>query len=513
LRRERPTARWPGPVEASIRRRALIALAALAALGLGWPAAARAGAYRAALCDPGLHAHHADATFERSSHRYRSDASCEIGGDGLYVGRGEGSTDAGAWGAWMIRAPSGTAISALSVKAAGRARHGQVPELILDSAVGRRRFARPTADLRRYRWAGAPSRGLIARLRCRRHSGCPRGRGAAIRVKRLALVLEDGVDPRLKPTGSLLAPGSRRGVRTVAPVASDLGAGVRRILLQVNGTPVTAHTVGCRLVARIALRLQPCPARARARFVADTTAAPFRQGPNLVRVCAADYALTTAANRACARSRVRVDNLCPVSEIGGATTLHARVRRRGRRATVVGRALDADGVGIRGARVCVATRVRLRGAAERVAAAPVAGEDGRFRVALPPGPSREVRVACWPSATRAIERYLPLEVPARPRLRLRPRHPIANGSRVRFTVWLPGPANQGRRVRVQARSGRRWVDVRSGLAGSSGIYRATYRFHSTTGRRRYLFRALVPKQRGYPYEAGTSRTRGATVIG
>ncbi len=75
------------------------------------------------------------------------------------------------------------------------------------------------------------------------------------------------------------------------------------------------------------------PARAAraTRLAAATASPPFRQGPNLVRVCAADYAVTTAANRSCARRRVRVDNLCPVSEIGGATTLRARLRQRGRR--------------------------------------------------------------------------------------------------------------------------------------------------------------------------------------
>jgi hypothetical protein len=134
-------------------------------------------------------------------------------------------------------------------------------------------------------------------------------------------------------------------------------------------------------------------------------------------------------------------------------------------------------------------------------------------VQLPEGPSREVRIACWPSAAAAVERYLRLDVPVRPRLRLRPRHLIANGSRVRFTVWLPGPENRGRRVTIQARSGRRWVDVRSGLAGARGIYRAEYRFRSTTGRRRYGFRALVPRQRGYPYEAGTSSVEHVTVVG
>ena len=51
------------------------------------------------------------------------------------------------------------------------------------------------------------------------------------------------------------------------------------------------------LATTVALRLQPCPARATARFAAATASEPFRQGPNLVRVCAADYAVTTAANR------------------------------------------------------------------------------------------------------------------------------------------------------------------------------------------------------------------------
>ncbi|MGH2965789.1 MAG: hypothetical protein ACRDMH_10470 [Solirubrobacterales bacterium] len=506
-------ARSPAPAASWIGRRALVTVAALVALALGWPAAARAGTYRGALCNPDLPAYHADAAFERSSRRYRSSASCGIGGDGLYVGRGEGATGVGTWGAWVIHAPRGTVISGLSVKAAGRARRGQIPELVLDPAARPRPFARPTTELRRFRWAGAPSRSLAARLRCRRPSGCPRGRGGDIRIKRVALVLEDGVDPTLKPDGSLFGPGSRRGVQTVAPVAGDVGGGVRRILFQVNGEPVTAHTVGCRLVARIALRLQPCPGRASARFSAATASSPFRQGPNLVRVCAADYGVTTAANRSCVRRRVRVDNLCPLSGVGGAATLDARLRRRGRRATVVGQVLDGNGLGVRGARICLATRVRLRGLAEQVVAAPVTGEDGRFSATLPPGPSREVRVACWPSSGRAIERYLRLEVPARPRLRLRPRHPIANGSRVRFTVWLPGPENQGRRVKIQARAGHRWVDVRSGLAGARGIYRAGYRFRATTGRRRYRFRAVVPKQRGYPYEAGTSRVRRATVLG
>jgi hypothetical protein len=295
--------------------------------------------------------------------------------------------------------------------------------------------------------------------------------------------------------------------------ADDPGAGVRRFLLQVNGEPVSSRTLSCHLRDRIAVRLVPCPRHAAAGFAADTASPPFRQGPNRVRVCAADYSLTTASNRACERRRVRIDNLCPLSSVRGATILRARLHRHGGAATVAGRLVDEGGLGVSGARVCVATRVRRTGTPERIAAAPTTDADGRFRALLAQGPSREVRVAWWPNGGRALERYLHLEVPASPRLRLRPRHPIANGARVRFRVGLPGPAGAGRRVRVQAASGRHWIDVRSGRTGARGVYRARYRFHATTGRRIYRFRAVVPKQDGYPYEAGSSKVRRAVVIG
>jgi hypothetical protein len=492
--------------------KALVAVAIVAALMGTFASAARAGTYRAALCDPELGAYHADAAFERNSRRFVPGTSCGSGGDGLVVNRDRGASRPGAWGAWVIRTPSGIAIEGLSVKAAARKRAGQIAELLVDRGYRPVPFARPVGGLRRIRWSGAPAQALVARLRCRRPTGCDHGGRSRVRIKRVALVLRDFVDPTLRLEGSLLEPGSRRGIETIAPAATDIGGGVRRFLVQVNGVPVSGDTIGCRLSRRVGLRLEPCPARASARFTAATAAPPFRQGPNLVRICAADYAATTAANRACARRRVRVDNLCPVSEIHG-EALRARLRRDSRAATVAGRLLDQRGRGVIGARVCVAARTALPGAPEKVVAAPLTGRGGRFESELPPGPSREIRVAHWPGVAGAIERYMHLEVPARPALRLRPRHPIPNGGRVRFSVRLPGPRSQGRRVRIQARAGHRWIDLRSGLTETDGIFRASYRFRATTGRRTYRFRAVVPKQRGYPYEAGTSRVKRATVIG
>jgi hypothetical protein len=374
------------------------------------------------------------------------------------------------------------------------------------------RFATPTRRSRRFEWTGASTRAFAARLRCRRWFGCGRGRAARVRIKRLALTINDRVAPELRLGGSLFASGSRRGLEAVAASATDVGGGVRRFLLQVDGEPVSAQVVRCHLAGVTATRLRPCPGRAGGGFTANTAASPFRQGPNLVRVCATDYAATTAANRACTNGWVRIDNRCPISEIARGTTLRARLLRHRAAATVMGRLVDEGGRGVFGARVCVATRVTLAGAVERVAMVSLTGPDGGFRARIAAGPSRDVRVAYWPGP-RALERYLHLGVRVRPHLRLRPRRPIRNGNRVHFEARLPGPAPARRWVGIEVRVGRHWLPLRQGRTDARGVFRARYRFHATTGRHTYAFRAVVPKQAGYPYEAGTSRIRRTTVVG
>ena len=494
--------------------RAVGALSVASCLVLGTAAPASAGSYRAAVCHAGFGAGRADAAFERSSRHYLDAASCDAGGRGLTVSHERGRTPNGRWGAWFVRAPSGTLISRLSVYAAGRSGGGNVPELGVGAPAGPLApLATPLKELRRITWSGSGARIVAARLRCRRASGCEAGKDARVRIKRLVARLSDRLAPTLRLAGSLFAPGSRRGPQTIEPLSADVGGGVRRLLVQVNGGPVTARTVSCQLADQIAVRLRPCPGRAGASFRAATASAPFRQGPNLVRVCAADYAPSTAANRTCAERRVRIDNLCPISEASGGATLRARLRRDRSKAVVAGRLLDGRGRGVADARVCVATRVRMKGTAERVVFTPLTGPEGRFRVRLATGPSREVRVAYWPDARAALERHFDLPVRARPHLSLRPRHPVHNGDRVRFEARLPGPASAGRRVRIQVHASGRWLDLRQGHTGRRGTYRARYRFHATTGRRTYAFRAAVPKQSGYPYEAGRSQLKRLTVVG
>jgi hypothetical protein len=493
-----------------------IALAALATLLS--PAPASGGMYRVAVCNPGIGARHADAVFQRTSPHYVSEASCRPGDAGLVVRHDGGRTRAGRWGGWALWAPRGTFFSGLGVTASGRRAGGHVPELVAAPLEGpMRAFAAPGPGAARSRLA-TPARSFAARLICIRPSGCSGGRTASIRIGWLTLRLTDHVPPTLALAGSAFGSGSQRGLRAVQPFGTDVGAGVHRFLLQVNGDPVSAQATRCRIVDGFALRLRPCPAQAGTSFWLQTAGSPFHQGLNMLRVCSADYGLGTGANRTCATRRIRIDNLCPISDTGPGPLLEAHLSRspadRGQRtARVRGRLRTASGVPVAGARVCVASRVSIAGAIERVVATPTTGSDGRFAAELPPGPNRQVRVAYWWDGRQVAERYLSLRVRARPRLRLRPDHPLHNGRHVRFTASLGGPAADHRWVRIQARSRKRWIELRAGRTNGRGVYRARYRLHATTGRQRYAFRAFVPSQRGYPYRAGHSRVRHATVVG
>ncbi|MBA2240542.1 MAG: hypothetical protein H0W09_04765 [Solirubrobacterales bacterium] len=53
--------------------------------------------------------------------------------------------------------------------------------------------------------------------------------------------------------------------------------------------------------------------------------------------------------------------------------------------------------------------------------------------------------------------------------------------------------------------------MRSGRTSANGIARARYRFLATTELRHYRFRAVVPRQAGYPYLTGRSASRKVTV--
>ena len=504
-------------------KRSILAAALLAlALFAGAAPDAHGGTYKAIQCYERSGAGHHDVSYDSSSERYRSSADCEGAGLGVTHNPGASRTGSGRFGAWTITAPGGTEIVRAAARVSASSQNSHVPQVHIGLDGGARELLDGVrGDLHTIDWEGAGGSYFSGRLTCLSPDDCGDGRDAHIYMRRIALTLRDHAPPTVEAGGTLLGPGSRRGDQVLEVNASDAGSGVRSVSLSLNGDPLQARVLECAAKDGIAIRLRPCPGHATPQFQVDTAGAAFRQGPNELRICAADFAPEATANHACEARTVRIDNECPISEVPG-SVLHARFKGAGGRittpsnepATVTGALTDAGGQPVRGAEVCVATRVKATdGPPERVVATPTTDADGRFQVRLPAGPSREVRVAHWRGAHEVAERFLELRSKAVPRLALNPTRGLSNGDSLRFDVRIPGPANSQRRVAIQARGTGKWIRIQGGRTDRGGRWSGRYRFTNTTATRRYAFRAVIRRQPGYPYEPGKSKTRKVTVTG
>ncbi len=510
----------PRPHPRPAAKTAALTLAAVALAAAGMPERAGAGTYVVAQCHPGYGAGHDDAVFGRSSSDFTSSAGCTHGAGGLRVRHAASTTLAGRRGSWTFTAPTGTAILRATLRVWGRADGGLAPAVVAGVPGAMRSAGAAAGKPHRVRWTGS-ARAVSARLECRRSPHCAPSGDARVALNRVRLRL---IDP-LKPDAGLIGPFAQqevvRGTQPLTALASDTGSGVAGIALEVNGTHAATRASVCSVHGRMALRLAPCPPSAAVSVAERTSSAPFRQGTNVVQVCARDYAGNRNANVSCATRKLRVDNECPVSAVTTGAHLSAGVRGvhrgfvagRGDRPRVAGRLVDAAGNPVAGARVCVAGQPLSAHAPERVIASPLTGADGRFRVPLRRGPAQRLRIAYWPGDSGALQRFSRIRFRARPRLALRPHRGLGNGDRLRFLVHLPGPRASHRQVRIEARLRHRWVPVTGGRTGSGGTYRGRYRFHATSGSRSYGFRALVPHQAGYPYAQGASPVKRARVHG
>lgn len=504
------------------RRRAALICAALAAgaILLLLPRPAQAGSYTVRQCTPDIPA---QASWESSYRSYRSRRSCASGG-GLQIYHRGDRTPQGRRAAWTWNAPAGTIFKAVRANASLTSHAGHRPQLWVVPVSGPAvSFGGDHAAFRSYRRRGELTR-FETSLRCTRSSGCGRADADRARayVKGVTLRLADRTPPRVREaSGPLLAHRVVRGAHPVTVSAADRGGGVSRIWVEAGGGEVASRPLSCELGGGYSTRLVPCPRSVEESRTIDTAGGAFATGPNALSACAEDFAQRGRANSGCRRAAVWVDNACPGSSGEGARLgagfaggKAAAVVQSNRQATLTGRLLDQAGLPVAGATVCALTRTVLPEAPVEVAATGRSGSDGRYAIDLPPGPSRQVFVHNARSDRVVARHGLKLRSRVRPTLRLRPAGEVRNGRRLRFTGHLPGPACAGRRVEIEARVGpRRWQVFRAPRSNRSCAYAAAYRLRSTPRPTRYLFRARVRRQAGYPYLPGRSLVRSKRVGG
>jgi len=195
---------------------------------------------------------------------------------------------------------------------------------------------------------------------------------------------------------------------------------------------------------------------------------------------------------------------------------HARRIRIGyrKRAWLRG-TLRSGGIALPHARLAVHTR-RVAGGGWRQLTEVVTGDKGRYKVKLPRGVSRVVRVRFSGSGTlQPATDSARLLVRGRTSLRLDPRR-LRRGGTIRFHgrvgLFRAHVPAGGKLVQIQYLDGRRWRPaVKLGHTGRSGRFAIRYRFRRISRPTRIHFRILVPAEGGWPYATGASPVRTAFV--
>lgn len=406
-----------------------------------------------------------------------------------------------------------------------------------DPAVLAYAFQQPWLDncreeTRTFRNESSLALGFRIWLECNsRTSSCPPG--PSIAAHYFATTMADPVAPSVTSlAGSLLSGPVARGHQTLSGVGHDVGGGLSKLSVLVNGLaagqPKASRCALARannpsIVGTVAATPSPCPESESASWTLDTSALPFHDGANSVQVCASDFATIDDPNTTCsAPQSVNVDNSCAESQVVGGETLSAQFSQSssdsitvgyGRKAEIAGALTTDAGRPVAGATLCVQTQT-LGVKASPVSAGTVKTDaEGRYSYTVPAGPNRKVQIGYRHDSIQ-IARQLRYYAHTKPSLRSSARH-LRNGEWIHFSGQLPGPHRRGRVVVLQANvvGSKRWITFRKATSAYKGIFRAAYHFSATTRATIYRFRAVVPNQTGYPWVEGASKPVKIKVTG
>jgi hypothetical protein len=349
--------------------------------------------------------------------------------------------------------------------------------------------------------------------------------GAAIYAHYIAATEVDVTPPTLGPlSGSVLSAGILRGHQTLATEAADVGGGLTSLAVLVNGLPGAPAVSGTCALAQVSDRStygtvaaspSPCPPALKGAWTLDTSAYPFHDGANSIQVCASDLATIGNPNTTCSTPvSVDVDNSCTESPVAGGAGLSAQFAKSnaetvtvgyGSEAEVSGSLEDGSGNPVPGATICLKSEtIGLEPTAQPVGTVKTDSQ-GCFAYSVPAGPDRELMVG-YRHDSFQVGRSIRYFAHAAPSLEASPTK-LRNGGRVGLLGTLPQPGAAKRVVVLQANvvGSKRWITFRRASTDANGNFGAGYRFHSTSRKTDYRFRAVVPTQDHYPYVEGHSK--------
>lgn len=327
-------------------------------------------------------------------------------------------------------------------------------------------------------------------------------------------------------SGSLLAGPSGTGSRSLIVSTSDVGGGVRRVSISVDGATPEVHETGGSCAVPFSDPV-PCPANLTSAFVVDT--AQLAGGAHSVVVTVEDAGGETATSASIPFTVPDAGAGPPIGSDGQPLTngvpaverpllnlSQSRIESKsGGVVTVAGTLLAPDGTPISGA--SVSSTVIDLGTADGIESALPAvqtGADGSFSIAIAASGAKRVRFSFRPNPNAAetafasviVRQALKLSV-KRSKARVKPRGTIV----ISGVLTGAGTATDGAPVEINALVGGRWRAVGVVETNSKGKYSWRYRFVSVRRATTFKFRALVRRSAAWPWSTEIGNTVSVRV--
>jgi hypothetical protein len=378
---------------------------------------------------------------------------------------------------------------------------------------------------------GGPAAGIYTAAGCTSSSwgpehceGAVNGLATYAGISSATITLEDDRAPTATAVGgSLAGTDPVQGTQTLAITASDTGSGVYQAILEVDGREAQARTIDvngghCQNVGQTTdgrqafLYVQPCKLEVNDQYVSfDLSVIP--DGPHRLTVLVTDAAgnATAVLDRVVVVGRGACNGTCDDQATispSDPRLLKAIIRRYPRSAvTVSGTLREPTGAPVVGARLELLQLASYTAARSRVIATTVTAPTGAWTFAVPPGPSRLLRVAFRSHALdtgyaaqldlhEKVYADIALHAPARVRVGV----PLIFRGRLAGGYTPP----EGNYVEMQIFYLGRWRSIETLRTTRSGRFAYRYTFGIGSGRS-YLFRASIHESSAYPFIASASR--------
>ena len=239
--------------------------------------------------------------------------SCASGSDPWAYARPTGGNAYNQSASWTWTAPAGAYFNETSVEYGididsgyggfmSRTTVGGIPLLWEAAATGSKQLS-TTDNLESFgiaSYCGAPG-------------GCGSPGSVYSRIRDVRVNVTDTSPPSAPAVGgSIFDPGWKKGTaETIATSSSDLGAGLDRLTIEVNGGSITTLKDMCSPTSTVGwiASLSPCPTTGGYINYVSTTSGGFKDGSNTVEVCASEYGSGAAVR--CTTRTVSVDNNAP----------------------------------------------------------------------------------------------------------------------------------------------------------------------------------------------------------